>query len=57
MKINGFGWSRGAILGTSLLAFALPWLSASAQTPDAQAVTATQGAVVPARVTQTVDDG
>src|SRR3984957_7490940 len=57
MKINGFGWSRGAILGTSLLAFALPWLSASAQTPDAQAVTATQSPVVPARVTQTVDEG
>jgi hypothetical protein len=57
MKINGFGWSRGAILGTSLLAFALPWLSASAQTPDAQAVTAAQAPVVPARVTQTVDEG
>jgi hypothetical protein len=57
MKINGFGWSRGAILGTSLLAFALPWLNASAQTPDAQAVSATQAAVVPARVTQTVDEG
>jgi Pro-kumamolisin, activation domain/Bacterial Ig-like domain (group 3) len=57
MKINGFGWSRGAILGTSLLAFALSWLSASAQTPDAQALTATQAAVVPARITQTVDDG
>jgi len=57
MKINGFGWSRGAILGASLLAFALPWMSASAQTPDAQAVTATQAAVVPARVTQTVDEG
>ncbi len=57
MKINGFGWSRGAILGTSLLAFVLPWLSASAQTPDAQALTATQAAVIPARVTLTVDDG
>ena len=57
MKINRFGWSRGAILGTSLLAFALPWLSASAQTPDAQAVPPTQAAVVPARVTQTVDEG
>jgi Pro-kumamolisin, activation domain/Bacterial Ig-like domain (group 3) len=57
MKINGFGLSRGAILGTSLLAFALPWLSASAQTPDAQALTAAQAPVVPARVTQTVDDG
>ena len=57
MKINGFGWSRGAILGTSLMAFALPWLRASAQTPDAQAVTPTQAAAVPARVTQTVDEG
>jgi hypothetical protein len=57
MKINGFGWSRGAILGTSLLAFALPWLSASAQTPDAQAVTTAQAPVVPARVTRTVDEG
>ena len=57
MKINGFGWSRGAILGTSLLAFALPWLSASAQTPDAQGATAAQAPVVPARVTRTVDEG
>src|ERR1700751_256402 len=57
MKINGFGWSRGAILGTSLLAFALPWLSASAQTPDAQAVTTAQAPAVPARVTRTVDEG
>jgi subtilase family serine protease len=57
MKINGFGWSRGAILGTSLLAFALPWWSASAQTSDAQVLTATQSPVIPTRVTQTVDEG
>ena len=57
MKINGFGWSRGAILGSSLLAFALPWFSASGQTPDAQAATATQAARIPARVTQTLDEG
>jgi hypothetical protein len=57
MKINGFGRSRGAILGSSLLAFALPWFSASGQTPDAQAATASQAARIPARVTQTVDEG
>jgi len=44
MKINGFGVSRGTILGASLLALSLPWLSAVGQTP-----------LVPARVTQTVD--
>jgi subtilase family serine protease len=57
MKINGFGVSREVILGACLLVFAVPWLSASGQTPDAQAVTATQAARVPARVTQTVDEG
>ena len=51
------GLSRGAILGASLFVFALPWSSTSAQEPDAQAVTATQAAVVPARVTQAVDEG
>jgi Pro-kumamolisin, activation domain/Bacterial Ig-like domain (group 3) len=58
MKINGFGVSRGVILGASLLA-ALPWWSAAGQTPDAQAAstTATQTPLVPARVTQTVDEG
>jgi hypothetical protein len=57
MKINGFGVSRGTILGASLLALSLPWLSAVAQTPDAQAVSANTGQtpLVPARVTQTVD--
>ncbi len=57
MKINGFGLSRGTILGASLLALSLPWLSAVAQTPDAQAVSAETGQtpLVPARVTQTVD--
>ena len=37
MKINGFGVSRGVILGASLLAVALPWWSAAGQTPEAQA--------------------
>ena len=57
MKINGFGVSRGTILGASLLALSLPWLSAVAQTPDAQALSADTGQtpLVPARVTQTVD--
>lgn len=57
MKINGFGVSRGTILGASLLALSLPWPSAVAQTPDAQAVSAGTGQtpLVPARVTQTVD--
>jgi len=58
MKINGFRLGRHVILGASLLAFsAIPWVSASGQTPDAQAATATQAARVPARVTQTVDEG
>jgi hypothetical protein len=60
MKINGFGVGRDVILGASLLAFAVPWLSASGQTPDAQAATTTataQAPRVPARVTQTVDEG
>jgi Pro-kumamolisin, activation domain/Bacterial Ig-like domain (group 3) len=59
MKINGFGVSRGAILGASLLAVALPWWSAEGQTPEAQAAlsTTTQTPLVPARVTQTVDEG
>jgi hypothetical protein len=60
MKINRFGVSREVILGASLLAFALPWWSASGQTPDAQAATtnpAAQAPRVPARVTQTVDEG
>ena len=57
MEINGFGLSRGTILVASLLALSLPWLSAVAQTPDAQAVSAETGQtpLVPARVTQTVD--
>jgi hypothetical protein len=58
MKINRFRLSRQVILGASLLAFsAIPWLSASGQSPDAQAATSTQAAPVPARVTQTVDEG
>ncbi len=57
MKINGFGVSRDVILGASLLAFAVPWLNAAGQTADAQAATATQAARIPARVTQTVDEG
>ncbi len=58
MKINRFRLGRQVILGTTLLAFsAIPWLSASGQTPDPQAVTSTQAAPVPARVTQTVDEG
>jgi hypothetical protein len=57
MKIKGFGVSRDVILGASLLVFAVPWLSAVGQMPDAQAATAPQAARVPARVTQTVDEG
>ena len=60
MRINGFGVSRGAILGASLLAFTVPWWSASGQTLDAQATATTattQAPRVPARVTQTVDEG
>src|ERR1035438_6651611 len=59
MKINGFGVSRGVILGASLLAVTLPCWSAAGQTPDAQAAstTTTQTTLVPARVTQTVDEG
>jgi Pro-kumamolisin, activation domain/Bacterial Ig-like domain (group 3) len=59
MKINGFGVGRDVILGASLLAFAVPWWSASGQTPDTQAATTTataQAPRVPARVTQTVDE-
>jgi hypothetical protein len=57
MKINGFGWSRGATLVASLLASTLAWSSAAGQTPDAQGVNTAQIAPVPARVTQTVDEG
>jgi hypothetical protein len=58
MKINGFRLGRHVVLGASLLAFsAIPWVSVSGQTADAQAATATQAAPVPARVTQTVDEG
>src|SRR6202011_3009825 len=58
MKINRFRLGRHVILGAFLVAFsAIPWLSASGQTPDAQAATSTQIAPVPARVTQTVDEG
>jgi Pro-kumamolisin, activation domain/Bacterial Ig-like domain (group 3) len=60
MKITGCRVSRGAILVASLLAGALPWLSATGQTPDAQAASATaasQAPRVPARITQTVDEG
>jgi Pro-kumamolisin, activation domain/Bacterial Ig-like domain (group 3) len=59
MKINGFRSSRGVILASFLVAFALPALSAAGQIPDAQTVTttaATQTPRVPARITQTVDE-
>ena len=57
MKINGCKLSRGLILATSLLAFAVPRLGVAGQTPEAQAVTttATTPTPIPARVTQTVD--
>src|ERR1700730_18346380 len=58
MKINRFRLGRHVLLGSFLVAFsAIPWLSASGQPPDAQAATSTQAAPVPARVTQTVDEG
>jgi hypothetical protein len=61
MTINGFRLNRGAILGASLLALTLPWSNTAAKTADPQSATtaqaATQAPQVPARVTQTVDEG